>query len=83
VSQEKSTKVLARLGQHLHRCRTRSNQVAHCFMGGVWNPNSSQLAGSVQPCQHHSIAPVRFDPIPRFDWDQRRRNNRAGVPEPG
>jgi hypothetical protein len=51
-------------------------------MGGVWNPNSSQLAGSVQPRQHHSIAPVRFDPIPRFDWDQRRRNNRAGVPEP-
>jgi hypothetical protein len=82
VSQEKSTKVLARLGQHLHRCRTRSHQVAHRFMGGVRNPNSSQLAGAVQPCQHHSIATVRFDAIPSFDREQRRRNHRAGVAKP-
>jgi hypothetical protein len=51
-------------------------------MGGVRNPNFGELASPVKPRQHHSIAPVRFDPIPRFDWDQRRRNNRAGVAEP-
>jgi hypothetical protein len=61
--------------------RYRSACAAHRFMGSVRNPDFSQLAGAVQPRQHYSIAPVRFDPIPRFDWDQRRRNNRAGVPK--
>jgi hypothetical protein len=46
VSKEKSTKVLARLGQHLDRCRTRSHQVAHRFMGGVRNPNFVHAGGS-------------------------------------
>jgi hypothetical protein len=81
VSQKKSTKVLARLGQRLYRRRTGSHQVAHRFMGSVWNPNFGEFAGTVQPRQYDSIAPVRFDPIACFDRDQRRRNHRAGVPK--
>jgi hypothetical protein len=61
----------------------RSHQVAHRFMGGVRNPDFGELAGAVKPRQHHSIAPVRFDSIPRFDRDQRRRNHRARVPKSG
>jgi hypothetical protein len=38
--------------------------------------------GAVKPRQHHSIAPIRFDPISGFDGDQRRRNHCAGVAEP-
>jgi hypothetical protein len=45
-------------------------------------PNLGELAGAVKPRQYHSIAPVRFDPIPRFDRDQGGRNYRAGVPKP-
>jgi len=52
-------------------------------MGGVRNPDFGELAGAVKPRQHHSIAPVRFDSIPRFDRDQRRRNHRARVPKSG
>jgi hypothetical protein len=51
-------------------------------MGGIWHPNLGELAGAVKPRQYHSIAPVRFDPIPRFDRDQGGRNYRAGVPKP-
>jgi hypothetical protein len=80
ISQEKSTKVLTR---HFHRHRTGSHQVAHRFMDGVRDPILRSAAGAVQPRQHHSVASIRFDPIPIFDWDQRRRNHRAGVAEPG
>ena len=83
VSQEKSTKVLTRLGQRPCRRRASSHQVAHRFMAGVRNPNFGQLAGAVQPRQHHSIAPVGFDPVSRFNRDQRRRHHRTGVTKPG
>jgi hypothetical protein len=71
---------LAGLGKHLRRAG--SYQDAHRFIGGVRNPNFGELAGAVQPRQHYSIAPVRIDPISRFDRDQRRRNHRAAVPKP-
>jgi hypothetical protein len=47
VSQEESTKVLTRLGQNLHRRYTGSHQIAHGFVGGVWNPDFGQFAGAV------------------------------------
>jgi hypothetical protein len=53
VSQEEPTKVLTRLGQHLHRCRTGSSQVAHRFMGGVGNPNF----GEASPTSQHRAGP--------------------------
>jgi hypothetical protein len=82
VSQEKSTKVLTRLGQRPCR-RAGSHQVAHRFMAGVRNPNFGQFTSTVQPRQQHSIAPVGLDPVSRFDRDQRRRHHRTGVTKPG
>jgi hypothetical protein len=51
-------------------------------MGIVRNPNFGEFAGAMQPRQRHGIAPVRFDPVSRFDRDQRRRHHHAGVPKP-
>jgi hypothetical protein len=49
VAQEKSTRVLTRLGQRYCRRRTRSHQVAHRFMAGIQNPNFGEFAGAVRP----------------------------------
>jgi hypothetical protein len=65
------------------RRRASPHQVAHRFMTGIRNPNFSEFAGAVQPRQHYSIAPVRFDPVSRFHRDQRRHHHRTGVTKPG
>ena len=49
---------------------------------GLESAKREQAIG-ILATQHHSIAPVGFDPVSRFDRDQRRRHHRTGVTKPG
>jgi hypothetical protein len=63
--------MLARLGKYLHSRRTGAHQIAHRFMGGVRNPNSSQLAGAVQSRQRRAFLWPSLLPTSRLRRDHR------------
>lgn len=81
VAQQKSLKMLPRLAEHLHRRRSRSDQIAHRLVRGIRHPHRRQLAGTVQFRQHHRVAVVRLHPVVRLYGDERRRNHDAVMPQ--
>ena len=73
--------MLTRLAKHPHRCRARSHQIAHRFVGRIGNPYCCQFAGPMQFGQHHRVAAVRLDTIASLHRDQRRRHHDAVMSE--
>ena len=57
--------MLARLPGDAHSCRPRSDQIAHCLMGGIWHPDRGQLARPMQLRQHHHVTAVGLHPVTR------------------
>src|SRR6516225_5827211 len=66
----------------MHRIQTRTHQIAHRLVRGIWNPHRRQLSRPMQPRQAGRIAPIRLDPIAGTPWDQRWRHHDAFVPVP-
>jgi hypothetical protein len=69
--------------EDLDRGRPSADQVADRFVALVRHPDRGQLASAEQPGQRDRVAPVGLDPIARLPRDQRRRDDRALVPQAG
>jgi len=81
VAQQEALQVLSRLASDAHRCRAGAHQVAHGLMRRIPNPDRGQLARPVQLRQHDGITAVRLHAVTSLHGDQRRRDDRAIVPQ--
>jgi hypothetical protein len=81
MPKEKTLQLLTRSGQALLGGIASPNQVAHCFMYAIRNPDGCQFSGPVQTSQQHCVAPVGLYPITRPHWNERGSNDVTSVPE--
>ena len=63
VAQQKAYELLSGLPQAAHGCQAGTDQIAHRFMGRVWNPHGCQRTSPVQTHKVDRVPTVRLDPV--------------------
>src|ERR1700739_4752290 len=83
VLEHEGTHLLTMYPKGLHPGSASPNQVAHRFMAFIGNPYRSELAGTQQLGQRHSITAVCLYPVARLPRNERRRHHHARMAKLG